>query len=335
MGSLRQKRIAIGIVLSSLGLTSLFLAQGTTRLLAAGVLDLDPSGAVADKPSGAPGLGGSARERKDPTTILQRNIFDHEAGDLTKVAQPEPDAGAGEQEVIIDPDAPPPECDGSMRLVGTVVSNHKPEWSFAALIGTAGKAMLYRNGMSIDGRELMAIQLHRVLLVPSDGRVCQLTMFNPEGEGAKKRKRRVQIQRDDDDEKKKRSRRRGGDDEGAISSSEMESGIDRVSETEYNIDRGLVQKILANQAELMRTARIIPHEEQGRTVGVKLYGIRRNSLLGKLGLNNGDMLRTINGFDMTSPDSALEAYSKLRNVDHLTVAVERRGKAMNIDYNIR
>lgn len=333
MGSLRQKRIAIGILLSSLGLTSLFLAQGTTRLLAAGLLDLDPSAAVAQKPSDPPTLGGTARERKDPTAILQRNIFDHEAGDLTEVSQPEPDAGTEEPEVEYDPDAPPPECEGSMRLVSTVVSTQRPEWSFAAMIGTAGKAMLYRSGMSVDGRELAAIRLHRVLLVPSDGRVCQVTMFAPEGEGGnQKRNRRVRIQRDDDDKKKSK---RGGDDEGAISSSELESGIERVSETEYNVERGLVQKLLANQAELMRTARIIPHEEQGRTVGVKLYGIRRNSLLGKLGMHNGDMLRTINGFDMTSPDSALEAYSKLRNVDHLTVAVERRGKAMNIDYNIR
>ena len=57
-----------------------------------------------------------------------------------------------------------------------------------------------------------------------------------------------------------------------------------MSDTNYTVTRGLVDRLLANQAELMRTARIIPHEEGGRTVGVKLYGIRRNSLLGRLGL---------------------------------------------------
>ena len=45
--------------------------------------------------------------------------------------------------------------------------------------------------------------------------------------------------------------------------------------------------------------------------------------------------RTINGFDMTDPKSALEAYAKLRNADHITIAVTRRGSPMNIDYNIR
>ncbi|MDH3846141.1 MAG: general secretion pathway protein GspC, partial [Myxococcales bacterium] len=97
---------------------------------------------------------------------------------------------------------------------------------------------------------------------------------------------------------------------------------------------GLVDKVLANQGSLMKSARVIPHEENGRVVGVKLYGIRRNSLLGRLGVRNGDMLRTINGFDMTSPDTALEAYSRLRSADKLTLAVKRQNKEITIDYNI-
>ena len=84
----------------------------------------------------------------------------------------------------------------------------------------------------------------------------------------------------------------------------------------------------------MRSARVVPHEENGRVVGVKLYGIRRSSLLGKLGIQNGDMLRTINGFDMSAPDSALEAYAKLRSARNLSVAVVRRGAAVTMEYQI-
>jgi general secretion pathway protein C len=96
----------------------------------------------------------------------------------------------------------------------------------------------------------------------------------------------------------------------------------------------LVDKALANQGSLMKTARVIPHDEDGRVVGVKLYGIRRTSLLGRLGIRNGDMLRTINGFDMTSPDTALEAYSRLRSADKLTLAVKRQNNEMTIEYNV-
>jgi general secretion pathway protein C len=46
------------------------------------------------------------------------------------------------------------------------------------------------------------------------------------------------------------------------------------------------------------------------------------------------MLRTINGFSMTSPDTALEAYSRLRTADKLSLAIKRQNNEMTIDYNI-
>jgi general secretion pathway protein C len=115
---------------------------------------------------------------------------------------------------------------------------------------------------------------------------------------------------------------------------ELDQGIKQVSDTKYSVRRSLVDKLLQNQGELMRSARVVPHEENGRVVGVKLYGIRKSSLFGKLGLQNGDMLRTINGSDMGSPDSALEAYAKLRSATNLSLALVRRGNAVTMEYNI-
>jgi general secretion pathway protein C len=111
--------------------------------------------------------------------------------------------------------------------------------------------------------------------------------------------------------------------------------IQKVSATEFNVDRQVVDKILENQAELMRSARIVPEQENGKVVGIRLFGIRPDTLLGTLGLENGDRLQTINGFDMASPEKALEAYARLRTADHLTVQVNRRGQNTNIDFNIK
>ena len=119
-----------------------------------------------------------------------------------------------------------------------------------------------------------------------------------------------------------------------LSNEELDEGIEKISDTKFIIQRSIVDKVLANQGSLMKTARVIPHEEDGRVVGVRLYGARRTSLLGRLGIRNGDMLRTINGFDMTSPDTALEAYTRLRTADKLTLAVKRQNKDMTIEYGI-
>jgi general secretion pathway protein C len=232
----------------------------------------------------------------------------------------------------IDPNAPPPACEGSMRLVGAIVNTRTPESSFAAITNAAGKVLLYRQGMDIDGRSVVRINSSSVYLQPTGAGVCQLAMFAPPppAGGAS-----PPIAAAGPAEPITTPGDTAAAGTGGIPPSELEAGITAVSEREYNIQRSLVDRLLENQAELMRTARIIPHEEGGRTVGVKLYGIRRNSLLGRLGMQNGDLLRTINGYDMSSPDSALEAYSRLRGADHLTLSVVRRGNAMTLDYNIR
>src|SRR5690606_30065984 len=108
-----------------------------------------------------------------------------------------------------------------------------------------------------------------------------------------------------------------------------------VSDTEFNVDRTVVDKILEDQAELMRSARIVPEQKDGKVVGVRLFGIRPDTLLGSLGLQNGDRLESINGFNMASPERALEAYARLRTANNLNVKVNRRGSPVSIDYRIK
>jgi len=115
---------------------------------------------------------------------------------------------------------------------------------------------------------------------------------------------------------------------------ELKSKIKRISETELEVDRSAVDKILENQAELMKSARIVPEQKDGKVVGIRLFGVRPDTLLGQLGLANGDRLESINGFDMGSPEKALEAYARLRTAESLTVKVNRRGKPTTINIKI-
>jgi general secretion pathway protein C len=93
---------------------------------------------------------------------------------------------------------------------------------------------------------------------------------------------------------------------------EIASKIQKVSANDFNVDRQVVDRILENPVELMKWVRIVPEQENGRIVGIRLLGIRPDTLLGMLGLENGDRLASINGFDLTSPETALEAYARPR-----------------------
>jgi general secretion pathway protein C len=321
----RQRRFSVAVILATLAVCAFFLAQGTTRVLASELLasDAAPKKRVTRAATGVPMFP----RRRDPAIILRRNIFDSSRGDLTAEPLPEVAVGAdGEPVAEWDPSKPPPKCTGSLRLVGAVVSPRDPEWSFAAIAGTSGgKTMLYREGSSVDGSRIVAVSSSSVVMAGSGG-ACQLLMFEEEQPGVAPPRLATKPATPATG---RASARNAG-----LSDQELEEGIEKISDTRFNIQRSLVDKALANQGSLMKTARVIPHEENGRVVGVKLYGIRRNSLLGRLGVRNGDMLRTINGFDMTSPDTALEAYSRLRSADKLSLAVKRQNKEMTIEYNI-
>jgi general secretion pathway protein C len=80
--------------------------------------------------------------------------------------------------------------------------------------------------------------------------------------------------------------------------------------------------------------RVVPERKDGKLVGLRLFGIRPQTLLGTLGLRNGDRLESINGFDVGSPEKALEAYARLRSATHLRVQVNRVGKPVELNFHI-
>ena len=115
----------------------------------------------------------------------------------------------------------------------------------------------------------------------------------------------------------------------------VDKGVKKIDDTKYDIERQLVDKILADPTVAARSARIVPSIKDGKPNGFKMYAIRPNSLFAKIGLQNGDTITSINGMDMSSPDKALEVYTKVRSASSLSVSVIRRGQPVNMDYSIK
>ncbi len=114
-----------------------------------------------------------------------------------------------------------------------------------------------------------------------------------------------------------------------------EDAIDCPSETLCIVDRAFVEKLIANPAALAKQARVVPKKKDGEQIGLKFYGIRRDSLPKMLGLKNGDMLVSVNGEDLTSMDKVMGLYMKLRNASNLTVVIDRKGKRITKEIQIK
>lgn len=115
----------------------------------------------------------------------------------------------------------------------------------------------------------------------------------------------------------------------------IDNGVKKINDNTYEIDRALVDKVLVNPMGVAKGARLVPAVKNGKPDGFKLYAIRPNSLYAKLGLQNGDTLQSINNFELTSVNQALEVYTKLREASSLEVDVLRRGKPEKLKYSIR
>jgi general secretion pathway protein C len=264
---------------------------------------------------------GASTHAQSAEAILSRNPFDHVTGALREVPTADVAAQAG-PDLSKDPMLAPA-CDGVKVLVITASSD--PEWSFAAMTANGdAKSQLRRRGQDIGGKRVEYISWDRVWLA-SGPSLCQAELFRS-GDTPKTAPAPIMP-----------TPMPGGGGSGAPQiDPAIAKGIARVSATEFNIDRGTVDKILENQADLMRTARIVPEKDgDGKVVGIRLFGVKPETLLGTLGMENGDRLQTINGFDMASPEKALEAYARLRTAEKLTVQVNRRGQNVNLDFNIK
>jgi general secretion pathway protein C len=333
MGVERFARKSFGpVVALLLGLAVYFQASGTVELVAAHVLSTPvAAGSKARRAKTPKVVSRPSTTSGDP--ILSRNAFDSVTGPLDREAITITVPEAATPKVDVSDPLRAPECEDV--LVNIVTESQDPEWSLAQLKGPGDTdAATRRVGDAVGKMKVAFIGYNAVKGSPAvwlvnDEKICQAFLFSEKNEKAAGEPT-ASAEPAAAPAPTTRAARRGAPQVPA----EIADKIQKVSETEFNVDRSVIDNILENQATLMRSARIVPEQKDGKTVGIRLFGIRADTLLGTLGMQNGDRLEKINGFDMASPEKALEAYARLRTATSLDVQVNRHGKNLNIQYKI-
>ncbi|AUX49153.1 general secretion pathway protein GspC [Sorangium cellulosum] len=293
-------------------------ASGVSHLVARAVApDGAPPGATA---LAEPPLEGGRAPSAAP--ILERNPFDSTTGPLG--ARPE-DAPAGAADLSgRDPGKPPP-CDTG-RVVLIAVSED-PEWSFAAIEVDDGRAALGRRGAELAGRKIEDIAWDRVVLTSAGAR-CQMQLGKKSGGSSGKPG--PQTPRAPEPSRAPSYRASSRSDVPP----EIASNIRRVSETEIDIDRSAAEKIFAQPEIVTHTSAAIPEMRDNQVAGLKMT-IKPGSVLESFGLQSGDLVRSVNGIDLTDPEKAMMAYTRMRSDSRVSVLVERNGRPLRLRVNLR
>lgn len=110
--------------------------------------------------------------------------------------------------------------------------------------------------------------------------------------------------------------------------------IESLDDRQYRVARSLVREALEDPRKLLGNVRPVPERSGSKVVGLRLFGIRPDSVLGQLGLQNGDRLESINGYGFGDPQAALLAYAKLRDASALQVELEREGRQTTLHVSV-
>ena len=279
-----------------------------------------PSSAAPAEPKGLGALAGDLAERGEAALATPKSNAAPSAPRAPSA--PPADAVAATNlplaERAHDRPARAPKTRGSCGGVEVrlITDSPDPSWAFASLSPSSGeRAVIRRVGERIGGYRVDRIEWDRVWLSGGGGRCAASLHF-----GA----------RDGDGMPDARDKR-----EPWRLSGEMVSGIEKLGETHYAVDRGLVPAIYQQAGRLLAGLSIEPVRRDADTVGFELGEVRADSLLERLGVETGDRVLAIGDTPARDLDALIGALAAARDQSRLVARLERQGEAFELRVTVR
>lgn len=239
---------------------------------------------------------------------------------VTGLPVPKPEPLVKEPEAqTVDLNAAPIRSSLRVKLLGTLVNESNEEWSVCSVQDIVTlRSTTYMLHDRIQGAEIIAIERLRVIIINNNRREF---IDGTPGDGTAVAPPPVVASKPVND--------------AAPPSVALGAGVKQLSDNDYEIPRAEIDKTLSNLNDVAMQARIVPAFKDGQAQGFKLFSIRPDSIYTKIGIQNGDVIKRINGFDLNSPEKALEIYSKLKESSRIDIEVERNGASVRKTYNVR
>lgn len=102
-----------------------------------------------------------------------------------------------------------------------------------------------------------------------------------------------------------------------------------------NLKRDDLEKELSNLENLLTQASIQQHYTDGEPDGLAVTGVKAGSVFRKIGLRNGDIVKSVEGNEIKSPEELISLYNDLQSADSVSFQILRRGREYDIDLNIK
>ncbi|HEX6274270.1 MAG TPA: type II secretion system protein GspC [Polyangiaceae bacterium] len=310
------------LVLAAAALATVLAAYFHVRAVNALIREALLSRKGAQRPSYSVGVPRDAVPAGD--IILERNVFDSRTGPLPKPSEPPP---------VPAPPVDPlraPRCAG-VRVVATTQSQNPLESTAMVETGDEPRASVRRVGDMVGHRRVAFIGRNPVEWGPAvwlsgDDGLCQTVLFDQPPPPGLSPAASAPVT------SAKEAQRSGG---ASKLPHALAAKIERLSSTSFGIDRTAFEAMVESATTLLRSVRLRPAQVEGKVVGFELRKVPAGSLLDVIGLKSGDRLLSVNGYELTGPAAALQAYAKLRTASTIRVQATRGGTPLELEYRIR
>jgi len=117
---------------------------------------------------------------------------------------------------------------------------------------------------------------------------------------------------------------------------EEREGVRQVAQDSFQIDRQEVNHAMNNLNELFTQARAVPYSSpDGEAQGFRLFSIKPQSLIDRIGLKNGDVVQRVNGVEISDPNTAFGLLQELQGHSQVRVDVMRNHQPVSLSYEIQ
>jgi general secretion pathway protein C len=235
----------------------------------------------------------------------------------------------------------PEESELPIQLVGTFVNPTDPNLRFAnVLLNGSTSQMVGVNQSLLNDQATVVDILPKMLYLREGNKLTYRSLWSkapPPGKASPASRIRTQasrpLVRPNPSQSVRPSQNRGGVNRGlAVNWTEH---VEKQSDFEYQISKQMLDEQLTDLTQLGMQARVIPNYRKGKYEGFKLVGVRPGSLYRAIGIRSGDIVRSINGAPINSPNKAMELFNQLKNSAAIQMEVERRGQIETFNYTIQ
>ena len=101
------------------------------------------------------------------------------------------------------------------------------------------------------------------------------------------------------------------------------------------LTREQIESALPEYTSLMQQIRVRPHFEAGKPGGFMIYNIDPGSIYAKMGLENGDVIKSVNGQPIQTTQQAVDFYNSLKAGGAVTLEIKRGESAQELRFAIQ